>query len=430
MHRPSRRPRFAWSALVAALASLGLTLSLGGAPAGGASTAPKSISLLALSSSQVTASALGSISRYQHIIFQHWHHGLVNRIRTEAPGTQAMAYLEIAAVRYRDSCPLVPASIYDEYDSSPLSYCWVKRNHPTWLLKDKQGREVHFYDFPQLVALDIGIQDARNIMFQNAVKYLQDGNFHGAFLDDVMIRPAHRMGDGRDFDLAKYTDQQYGTAMRDYIAQFSSTLRNSGFVAMGNVGADPWTKWQADLAVSLSRYVIVHREFFSRWGAYCTTSGYSPRFTDPASNGNPSLQTFITFRGRVHANGGLVSGADYGSATPTSYDNGTMRYGRGQFLLTWRAVAGETYLYRSCGGNDPARAHWVREMGLPTAAAVHQANGLWRRPFQRGVVLVNATPGTTIRQPLPAGDYVDTFGKTWRGSITVPPRDAALLWRK
>lgn len=432
--------------LVAAAAGLGfLVATTGGsaAAAAGAGTgsggstgntgsvvapAPKTVSMLALGWNQV--GNLGDVTRFEDVIVQHWYHDVAASVRAQSPGTDVLAYLEVAAVKDQQArfgaCPAtVTASISPYDDPVPLSYCWVLRNRPQWFLRDAAGQPLRFDDFPSLYAMDVSNPEFRALWTSNAIALVKAGGFQGSFLDDVMINLAHGMS-GR---IAGMTDAQYADAMIGFMQQVGTSFRQEGLETSANTGADPWNAGDVAkaevLAASLGN---IHREFWIRWGAYCNEPG--TRFTDPVSDGNPALSTMLDYQRRLQAKGATVSAADYGHDVATGDDQAAMRYGRASFLLAWDGRSGSSYLYRNCGAADPAAEHWTREMGNPTGAVATQVGGAYQRSFDRGLVLVNPQAGSAVTIKLPKGTYKDTSGATIRGSVTLSPRDAALLVRQ
>lgn len=413
---------------VLAVALLALLLSPA-AEAPAATTAPKTVGLLALNTNQVTDAALGKYTRYRDIVVQRWHPEVVTKVRSRTTTSYVLAYLQMGAVTYQSSCPLLGGSaLPGTYDAAPISYCWIAQNHPDWLLRDTQGRVIHFADFPQMVAVDPGNQDLRNLWIKNALALVKPGKFNGAFFDDVGIQPAHGMADGKAYDIAKYTDFQYGTLMGDFVAQAGRAFRYNGLQSIGNVGANFWVPWQVNVVTRLaSSLTAVNREFWIRWGTACGTR--DTFWTDPSSERNPSLSQARAYALKVQGAGGRYSGEDYSSATPTTTDLAAMRYGRAFFLLNWNGQGGAVYFFRTCGGNDPAREAWTREMGLPTAGLKKSSAGVWYRTFQRGWVVLNPSPWTKKRIWLGSRVFVDTNGVRHTGWLTLGPRRAHLLRR-
>lgn len=415
-----------------AIVATALTLLLLHAPAAQAVVAPpatKNISLLALEYAQ--QSTLGNTARYGNVITNYWYADTVTKVHTASTTTRAIAYLQSMWVPSR-SCSARPAtppatSLPVGNTTLPIDYCWITWYHPEWFLTKADGTRVVAPDFPGNQALDPGNAGFRSTWIANAKTIATSRKFDGVYMDDVSLSPAHSTGDGKSQDVAKYTDTQYATAVRDFALQAGDALRAAGLFTMGNVGTRPWSTWWADLGVSLAGHLdVIEREFFSRWGFYCSSNS-NPRFSDPASNGNPALDQMRKYDQRIEAAGGHFAGIDYASSTPTTADSATMRYGRGAFLLDWNGTAGSTYLVRTCGSGDPYREDWGRDLGTPTGAQTTSSAGIYKRPYAKGWVYLNADASVTKTASLPAGVWQDTTGKTWSGSITVAPTDAALL---
>lgn len=393
-------------------------------PAVASVTAPKTVSLMALTWDQVPT--MGDVTRYRSVIMMNWHHDVVASIHATSPSTQVLAYLDGAATSYKDTCPAtVTDSIPATENPTPIDYCWVLRNQPGWLLRDKAGQPIRFADFPEYAAMDVSNQDFRNLWISNALKIAASGSFDGVFFDDGSLRVVHGMS-GR---IGSMTDAQYGQAMAAFISQYGDALKAQGLTSMVNLGINAWEPTDLDLATGVAAHVsVVNHEFWSRWGAYCATP--QTRFTDPASDGNPTLTSMLEMQRRLQAAGAGVSAMDYGSNTATADDEATMRYGRATFLLSWNGLAGSSYFYRSCGAGDPSSPNWTRELGTPTTGQVTTPEGAYRRDFTLGLVLVNPHASGSLTVRLPSGTFADTQGRTVRGKVTIAARDAALLLRK
>ena len=64
------------------------------------------------------------------------------------------------------------------------------------------------------------------------------------------------------------------------------------------------------------------------------------------------------------------------------------RFGRASFLLDWHGRGG-AFVYQPTDGGHPTGP--ADELGKPLRRKIQLAPGVWRRRFERGVVVVNAT---------------------------------------
>lgn len=363
---------------------------------------------------------LGDVRPYRYVALQHWFGDVVDRIHATSPTTQTVAYFEAAAVRDQD-CATAGYATHVDYDSAPVNYCWVQRNHPEWFLRDSTGRPLHFADYPEYVAIDVSQPAYRQLWLDNAVQLARANHFDGILFDDILIGVSHDLS-GR---IAGWTDQQYGNAMADFGSWIGDHLRAAGLVAMANAGIDPWVPWEVTAGLRLAAHVdVLNREFTVRWGS---CGGYSPLFTDPASAGNPPLSMIEDFQRQAQSAGAALGSVDYVDTNTARSDVATMIYGRASFLLTWDGTSRSAYFLRTCDSGDPAAAPWMAEPGTPTSG-IQQRGGLWVRTFTGGAVVLNPSSGTAA--PLPtelSQGYVDSTGRATTPGQSVPAHSALVL---
>ena len=387
-----------------------------------ATGAPSTLGLLAIANGQV--GHLGDVTRYAYVVVQSWQRSVVQGVHARSRSTSVLAYFE-AAVAQQASCSSSAPPSYAAYDSSPVSYCWIRRYHPSWFLRDRSGRLLHFNDFPGLVALDIGNASYRALWMHNVISLAKTGAFNGVYFDDVSLWPTHGLA-GR---IAKYTDTQYSQAMAGFAAYAGDSLRASGLRAVANTGVDPWVGVQAQRAIAIAGHLTaVSQEHWVRWGNYCTSSPGVP-FTSPYSSGNPDLATMLNFRRQLQHAGARVFGIDYSAPNLSNSDYSAMVYGRSLFLMAWDGRPGSAYFFRTCGTSDPASPLWTADPGQPTGA-MRVDQSTWMRPFTKGMVLLNPSPSTTVMYVLPLlQTYKTQSGQTVSLVIRLAPHSAVILTR-
>src|SRR6266487_2888015 len=64
-----------------------------------------------------------------------------------------------------------------------------------------------------------------------------------------------------------------------------------------------------------------------------------------------------------------------------------MRFGKGSFMLDWNGKGG-AFIFETEDG-DPYNPAWVADLGRPLRPKVEVQPGVWRRRYERGLVLVN-----------------------------------------
>jgi hypothetical protein len=253
------------------------------------------------------------------------------------------------------------------------------REHPDWILRDAKGNKLYIQygcangSCPQYAA-DIGNPSFRSWWLAGARKKLAAG-YKGLFLDDVNMAERISNGDGV---FTPPVDPRTGQeldelAWQRLMAAFMREVR-AAFPRVEIVENAIWTVGDAtpELRQQLNSPNFIELE---------------RGFNDPGivgGSGKFGFQTLLAFIDRRHAAGkGVI--LDGHAATPEA-----RMYGLATYFLVSNG--------RDALGNDAAAgpANWwsgydVR-LGAPHPRR-YVGNGVWRRDFARGVVLVNE-PGS------------------------------------
>ena len=98
------------------------------------------------------------------MVLNSWDFRLVPVLKKANPKVQVWVYKNLSGVRSDDcttpsgNCGSCGRDVQDSaYLSSGMGYCWIRRNHPDWLLKRRgHGPAVQFRGFSQIWAADYG----------------------------------------------------------------------------------------------------------------------------------------------------------------------------------------------------------------------------------------------------------------------------------
>ncbi|MDT4914947.1 MAG: hypothetical protein QOC66_4075 [Pseudonocardiales bacterium] len=379
---------------------------------GSGTSSDSSVGELSIDTGQ--ASHLGNTASYRYVILQEYMYAHVAAIKSANPKTKVFAYLETAVTHVR-TCSGSNPPAYSPHDSFGVNYCYAVKYHPGWFLKNSAGQRLTYQDYLRYAVMDIGNSSYQMTWAANAVAAAKADGFDGIYMDDVNTHPGH----GIDSKISKYDDQSYGQAMIRLVSAVGGQLRSHGLLAYANLSADPWVAWQRSDALAMAAHLTaVNREHYSRWGDIC--GPFSERFNTTAIYGTPPVDVELSYDRAIQATGAFFTGIDYGYSPTTSQDVATMAYGRAFFLLAWDGRPGSAYIFRPCGTVDPANSAWTVNLGTPSGAAKHLSNGLYKRVFSRGLVLLNPSRYRSLTTSLPSG-YVRS------GSITLKPKTALLL---
>ncbi len=292
----------------------------------------------------------------------------------------------------------------------------VASQHPDWILKDSSGKKLYIPfgcsggSCPAYAA-DIG-NSAWRQYYIDMCKALVAKGYKGIFVDDVDMDINTSNGSG-----TKVTpiDPRTGAAMTDaawknYFATFMEQLRSAipnaeiTHNAVWFAGGGQHDGTQPDIVreIKASSYVNLERGFVD--------SGLT------GGTGTWSVFAFMRYIDNVHAYGRhvvLLSSAN---------DTANAEYNlAGYFLIS----DGRDYVSSNLG-KLPTNAWSGYSVDLGDAkGARYQWNGVWRRDFTRGFVLLNE-PGASTKTLSLGGSYKNTAGQTVT-SVTLGAARGAVL---
>jgi hypothetical protein len=293
----------------------------------------------------------------------------------------------------------------------------VATQHPDWILKDNAGNKLYIpFDCngttcPQYAA-DIGSTGWRQYYIDQIKSYATKG-YKGIFVDDVNM----------DLDTGNATGTivapkdprtnatMTDTAWKSYFAEFMEQLRqavpnieiihNSVWFAGGgnNDASNPYIVRQ----IKAANYINIERGF--------TDGGIT------GGTGIWSLSNYMAYMDKLHSYGDHFIVQSYAS---TLVD---MEYNlAGYFLVT----DGNDFVYTN-GGSNPTNWWSAYDINLGNAkGARYQWNGLYRRDFDNGFVLLNE-PGATTKTVSLGGTYKNTAGASVSSVSLSASRGAVLL---
>ncbi|HEY7076908.1 MAG TPA: putative glycoside hydrolase [Solirubrobacteraceae bacterium] len=331
---------------------------------------------------------------------QAWMRTHYWRMRAYSPYFDTRTSWYADAWFYKDS--------YALYVSSALA-----AEHPEWILRDAAGNKL-FIQFgchdglcPQYAA-DIGSPDFRARWIADARAALAHG-YRGIFIDDVNMEMRVSDGSGRAVaPIDPRTGRPMTLAawrryMADFMVQVRAALPNAEIVhnALWFDGdADP------DVARELHAADLVEIE------RGVEDSGLT------GGTGKYGLRTLLGFIDRRHADGqGVILDAHSGTTAGRLY--GLAAY----FLVS----SGRDALADTPGGtpDDWWAAGYDTNLGTALGPRYRTAEGVWRRDFTGGTVLLNE-PGAPARTvALPAG--LRDLGGVARSAVTLGPASGAVL---
>jgi hypothetical protein len=251
-----------------------------------------------------------------------------------------------------------------------------------WLLKDAAGNYMTGYGS---YLGDVGSAGYQQTWAANVATLLTQTGADGVYIDDVLSNIGTWSNCG--CFPAKYPSQAaWQNAMVSFMAYIGPALKAKGFYVLASAHAFI----PGDLR---SNDASLEKLWWQQLAPY--VSGLSTEYwtLNPAtpsqirSTGSQWYQQWDAWQGLVTTaqNAGIdFFGLTYGTAgTPN-----IMRYAKGSFLLDWNGRGGAV-MFEPTDGSDPWNLNWTSDPGVPSAAKVQIASGVWQRQYSAGTVVVN-----------------------------------------
>jgi hypothetical protein len=322
---------------------------------------------------------------------------MVPRLKALHPGLKVLLYVDMMSADPRDP----------EGQSDWVGYTDASQNHPEWFLRDVAGNPLVFKDYPTSRVMDVGNTAYQDSGAARVSALAVSGGFDGVFLDDTSASLRWVIAGGEAACVTYPKTSMWQAAVYSFLTNVAPLLHNAGLLVVANIGGSTitrglWKAWNGPIDGAME-------ESF--------TNGGTGR--DSIANGQWSAKLghalWSEANGKIaldHAVTATRSGARYGLAT---------------MLL----VAGGENLYSASKGYVH-EAWWpeyttTNALGSPRGRYRVLGNGVYRRDFTHGVVLVN---------PHAKGVRVVRLGGLYRGSglgttrrVTLKPTSGVVLLR-
>ncbi len=349
-------------------------------------------------------SANSAFDRYtQGTAWQEWIRNRFHRMLVYSP------YFDSRLSWYPDG--IVYFDLYAIYVSSTIA-----AQHGDWVLKDRGGNRLYIPwgcsrgSCPQYAA-DPSNPDFRKWWINQAQDLLSRG-YRGLFVDDVNME--FRVGNG-DGAFVNPVDSNTGKEMawedwRRYVAEFTEQIRT----AFPNTEIVHNSIWFAGPSGVRDNDPYIQRQLAAA-DLQCVEFGVSDSGLT-GGNGSFSHNALLGYIDRLHNNGrGVIIGGV-----------NTDPIGREYSLANYFLVSnGNDYL----ASNQLTADNWWDgfrvTLGMPAGPRTTW-NGLLRRDFSGGIVLVNPPQGSVTTVPLPKS-FRTIDGNFSVTSVTLGPRQGAIL---
>jgi putative glycosyl hydrolase-like family 15 (GHL15) protein len=298
-------------------------------------------------------------ARYRVMILHHYDRRRLRQLKAANPRLKLLMYVDMMSSDPRD-----PAGTLDW-----ASYTDATAHHPNWFLRDRNGKPLVFKDYPTSRVMDVG-----NPLYQDAgaarvIRLAKSDGFDGVFLDDANASLRWVIAGGSAACATYPTTAKWQSAAYSFLANVGPQLHGAGLLAVANIGGSTitsglWKKWNGPIDGAME-------ESFTNGG------------TGPDSMANGQWPAKLS-----HA----LWSEENGKISLDHAVTGTRRGAR-YALATMLLVAGGENLFSASLGYSREvwwpEYHTANSLGRPLGAYRVLRNGVFRRDFTNGVVLVN-----------------------------------------
>ena len=338
-----------------------------------------------------------SARRHGFVILHAWQQDRMQALKAANPGLKVLLYKNLSFSNYMRNSGFsavgVPAADAD-------------RDHPEWFLLNTSGERFTSSSYGWSWAMDVGSPSYQQRWADNVIAELRSQGWDGVFMDDTNPTMKFHYNPSA---IAKYaSDEAYSAATRSALATIAPRVRAAGKLAIANIGSQ--AGYPAAARDWLQFLDGAMDEMFLKWGntpgtGYASTSRWRAQLEAlKLAERDGKFYLAIT-----HSSATDQSAARYGYATMLLGSEG-----RGHFALA-ADYTNETWF-----------PEYDYQLGEPLGPSTVDSNGLHRREFARGLVLVN--PTGSVKQAEFGGAYSGS-GLQGATEAALPPTSGLILTR-
>lgn len=266
---------------------------------------------------------------------------------------------------------------------------WQQMDANNWWLRDSAGNKVHYGSCTSGEYLaDISLPGYRQAFINGVMPLLdQFPGLDGFYLDNVLgAAPSFCVGN----QSAKFpTNSAYQQAQLDFLAAVMPTVRAKAYVTANVLQC---CDNDGNLNIAWAQKVMPYLDGDSM-EYYQYIDGGKLRI-----NGSAWDQQWANWQRIVGVVQGMGKDWNPTVSWPNCANSANSTYIKASYLLDWN---GSGFMIGSCPAyestTDPTvnwAAPWLKDMGVAEGAKTQLANGVWKRVFANGEVLVNPTGST------------------------------------
>jgi Hypothetical glycosyl hydrolase family 15 len=322
---------------------------------------------------------------------------MIPRLKAGNPNLKVLMVVDMMSVDPRD-----PAG-----DSDWAGYADAETNHRDWFLRGANQNPLVFKSYPRANVMDVG-----NVAYQDAGatrvgREAKADGFDGVFLDDANASLRWVIAGGSGACVTYPTTAKWQAAVYSFLSNVAPQLHQAGLLVLANIGGSTitpglWQKWNRPIDGAME-------EAF--------TDGWTGRDSIANSQWREKL--------------GHASWSEAAGKISLDHAVTRTRGGARYALATMLLVAdGENVFSAS---SDYSHELWWPEyatmnaLGRPIGAYRVLGNGVYRRDFSNGVVLVN--PQSRAASAVHLGGTYSGSGLHGATGVSLPQTSGVVLLR-
>jgi Hypothetical glycosyl hydrolase family 15 len=360
---------------------------------GAAEAGPVSHTFTAFDSAAATADYSQTPARQSYVVLQAWETKRLAELKAKSPTVKVLVYKNFSFAAEKKTTSSSTGVTKQEAEANP-----------DWFLKNFAGEPISSDGYKWLWAMDVGNPAYQQRWYDNVIAEVEAQGWDGVFLDDVNPTMKYAYDESQ---VAKYpNDAAYSAATESALAYIGPKIQARGKLAIANFAT--WVEYSSTQTSWLKYVSGALDEMFVKWGrnsgeGYRSESQWTRQLEEVKYAASQGKQ----FIGFTQGSAGETQAARFGYGTVLLGTNGTASYA---FTPNYTS---ETWM-----------PEYEYELGAPTAAETRDSNGVHRRTFGNGLVLVNPTDST---QTVSFGGTYSGSGLSNATSASMAPHSALIL---
>jgi hypothetical protein len=333
--------------------------------------------------------------RLQYVVLQDWQASRMRELKAANPNLKVLVYKNLLASQ-------TPAP--NGFSATGVSYEEADSAHPDWFLQNTDGQRFTLRDYAYQWAMDVGNPGYQQRWAENLIADVRAQGWDGVFIDNV--NPTMKYY-AEVSSVAKYpTDTAYAAATQSALAAITPRLRAAHMLVFANFGS--WSDYDTTVTPWLKYVDGAMEEMFAKFDP-TVGAGYrdEAEWTRQLAELQETQRQGKVFLAVTHSSADDEAAALFGWASVLLGAKGKAAYEMAE------NYADETWF-----------PEYEYDIGRPLSPESRDTNGVHRRAFANGLILVNPTEAT---QTVNLDGTYSGSGLTDATSVTMPPHTGLVL---